>query len=925
MKKNLSKARSKSPFQKLNLKIKLSTLLLYFMIFALYAKNSSTERTRITLNLENVSVRQIMDEIENSTEFTFVYKVKEINTKRTLSINVNEQPIQVILKKVFFDTNTTYQVNNVDKQVHLSKGVISRLKSTREEDVFQEKISGTVSDNKGNLLAGASIVEKGSNNGAISDFEGNYSINISDKNAVLIVSYIGFQQQHVAVGSNAVVNVILLPSSQILDEVVLTALKRESSLKDTPISVAVLGTQEISDRQITDFTDLVDALPGVAINSAYGGTENSFIAIRGIGGADDYKPNGNPSVALHLDGVYQTSNAYLSMPLFDIDRIEVLKGPQGTLYGRNTTAGAINAITKGPTDEVEGYVNVQHGSYNFFSAEAAIGGPITDRFGIRVAVQTKQGGGFMKGAGAGRFSGFVPEGFKGVIPPVADPGVRDGFGDADLFAIRTTMTYQFEDDSDLNFKFYTSRDRGDTRQYDRVALEDDPKKSRNAGENNDPYEFYTNEYFAHKINVTGFSSKYHRNVNSNLNMDLIASYQKSDRLVGGNGDGTSFPRYQYAFDDKLDQSSFEVRMSDQNGGKLDWLAGIFFVNDYVQFTSNWNSLGVLSQYTSPYEQRRKSFATFVNSDWHISNELTLSAGLRYTNDDVKFKGKNIDLDPWGTSKYQATFKSPAPFSWDRDFEDDNVSGKLTVKYDFTNKLNLFASAGKGYRGGGFDGTSIFSAEETEPFDSETVIAYEMGLRYFTGRITMSLDAFKYSFKELQATARLSNDTNGRTNVGKAEVQGAEAAITALVFGNDKHTLKYNGAVTFLDSKITEFKSNRVDDVKNTIGDQLPGAPKWSATSSLRHMLSISKGTSLNTRIDFTHHGEESNRLNAGASNTAEGYNLLGARMGVDFVNGMSFYVYGRNILDEIYFLEANAGERLVGAPATYGGGIRYNF
>ncbi|HAO15986.1 MAG TPA: TonB-dependent receptor, partial [Alteromonas macleodii] len=88
---------------------------------------------------------------------------------------------------------------------------------------------------------------------------------------------------------------------------------------------------------------------GISINSAFGGANNSFITIRGIGGADDYKPNGNPSVALHVDGIYQTSNAYLGMPLFDLERIEVLKGPQGTLYGRNTTAGVINAITKRPT------------------------------------------------------------------------------------------------------------------------------------------------------------------------------------------------------------------------------------------------------------------------------------------------------------------------------------------------------------------------------------------------------------------------------------------------------------------------------------------------------------------------------------------------------------------------------------------------
>ncbi len=133
-----------------------------------------------------------------------------------------------------------------------------------------------------------------------------------------------------------------------MDEIVVTGLKRESSLQDTPIAISVLGGDELKDQGVTDFTNLIDSLSGISINSAFGGPENSFITIRGIGGADDYKPNGNPSVALHIDGIYQTSNAYLSMPLFDLERIEVLKGPQGTLYGRNTTAGTINAITRAP-------------------------------------------------------------------------------------------------------------------------------------------------------------------------------------------------------------------------------------------------------------------------------------------------------------------------------------------------------------------------------------------------------------------------------------------------------------------------------------------------------------------------------------------------------------------------------------------------
>lgn len=709
-----------------------------------------------------------------------------------------------------------------------------------------------------------------------------------------------------------------------MDEIVVTALKRDSSLQDTPVAISVLGGEELKAQGVTDFTDLINNLSGISINSAFGGPENSFITIRGIGGADDYKPNGNPSVALHVDGIYQTSNAYLSMPLFDLERIEVLKGPQGTLYGRNTTAGAINAVTKKPGKEVNGYADIEYGSYDHVSGSAAIGGPVSENLGIRVAVLMEQGGGFMDGAGAGNFAGFVPEGAEGIVPPVADPGTRDGFGDADLFAFRGTAVYDFDDVTSLTLHYFTSRDRGDTRQYDRIAFIDD-NQSRNAGENNDPYEFYTSEYYSHEIDVSGFSGDFTRQLNTNLNLDVLFAMQNSERNVSGNGDGTSFPRYQYNFDDKLDQTSLEIRLSDATGGEFDWIAGAFFMSDSVDFTSNWNSYAVLSQYSSPYNQRRGSIATFANIDWNISNDLVISGGLRYTKDTAKFRGQNIDSDPWGLSKFESTFNTQANFSWDREFDDSNVSGKLAVQYFLNDNLNVFASVSTAYRGGGFDGTSIFSEEETYSFDSEEVLAYEAGLRYVTENLNLTFDVFSYDFEELQATARLSNDTNGRTNVGEAKVQGAEASIAITLLETNNHKISFNTAGTYLDTEITEFSSNRVNDVINTIGDPLPGSPEWNQTAALSYQTSIANNTEVNAQLNYSYHGEESNRLNAGEGNTAPSYSLLGLRVDLTLNNGLNIYAYGRNITDEVYFLELNDGARLVGAPATFGGGVSYKF
>lgn len=709
-----------------------------------------------------------------------------------------------------------------------------------------------------------------------------------------------------------------------MDEIVVTAMKRESTLQDTPVALSVLGSQAIRDKGINNFTDLVDSLSGISINSAFGGPQNSFITIRGIGGADDYKPNGNPSVALHIDGIYQTSNAYLGMPLFDLERIEVVKGPQGTLYGRNTTAGAINAITKGPTEELEGYATVEYGSYDHVKGTFAAGGPLSDKLGARLAVTMQQGGGFMDGQGAGNFAGFVPAGFEGVIPPVADPGKRDGFGDADLFALRGTLNYSFAPTTELTLRYFMSQDNGDTRQYDRIALNED-SPALNAGEDSDPLKFYASEYYSHQIDVSGLHGEFSHQLSNALNLDILMGYQKSERDVSGNGDGTSFPKFRYDFDEALEQSSLEMRLSNNSGSDVDWLAGVFMVSDSVDFVSDWTSYAVMSQYSSPYNQRRNSVALFANAEWYLSNDFSLGGGLRYTTDKVKFRGSNIDHNPWGVSTYESYFKSPSNFAWDREFSDNNLSGKLSAKYYVNDQLNLFASIGTAYRGGGFDGTSIFTLEETQPFDSEEVLAYEAGLRYVDENdLNLSLDLFSYEFEELQATARLANDTNGRTNVGKAEVKGVEGALSLPLWQADSSLISLDTSITYLDSEITEFHSNRVNDVQNTLGDPLPGSPKLSGNAALQYQQELAS-SHFRARLDYSYHDEESNRLNAGEGNMTPSYSLLGLRLELALHSGLTLYAYGRNILDKVYFLELNAGARLVGAPATYGAGLTYSF
>lgn len=148
------------------------------------------------------------------------------------------------------------------------------------------------------------------------------------------------------------------------NDIVVTAEKRESRLLDISAPISVISGERISERTISSFEELVEQLPGVSVTSDYGTASSKVISIRGVGGTDDYRPNGSPSVAMHVDNIYQSSNAFLIMPFFDTERVEVLKGPQGTLYGRNSTAGVINLITRSDSREINGYMTGQYESYS---------------------------------------------------------------------------------------------------------------------------------------------------------------------------------------------------------------------------------------------------------------------------------------------------------------------------------------------------------------------------------------------------------------------------------------------------------------------------------------------------------------------------------------------------------------------------------
>ena len=343
MKKHPSKLERYCPLLKLDLKMKLSLLLFFVSLLTLQANETYSQQTKITLSLRNVTVGNVLDEIENSTKFRFVYKIVDIDLNRKVSINVDEESIHAILNTIFSDTATEYRI--LKKRIYLKKRDknVSTLMLNQKENttVVQRLVNGTVSDENGVPLPGANIIEKGTTNGTQTDFDGNYSLKVSGNNAVLVVSYVGYVKQEVPVGNKALINITMVEDAATLDEVVVVGYGTQK-VKDVTGSVVQVTSEDfVKGANTNAFQLLQGKASGVQVSqssSAPGGTVE--IKVRGLNSV-----NGGNGVLVVVDGLPNGNVDALNPD--DIESIQILKDASASaIYGSRAANGVVLITTK---------------------------------------------------------------------------------------------------------------------------------------------------------------------------------------------------------------------------------------------------------------------------------------------------------------------------------------------------------------------------------------------------------------------------------------------------------------------------------------------------------------------------------------------------------------------------------------------------
>jgi iron complex outermembrane receptor protein len=720
----------------------------------------------------------------------------------------------------------------------------------------------------------------------------------------------------------------------ILEEVIVTAQKREQAITDVALTVTAINGDVARAMGIQDTRDVAMLATNVDIKGSGMADANPSITVRGIG-MNNFNANNNPSVGVYLDEVFLASPAMINLSMMDVGRIEVLKGPQGTLYGRNATGGALNIISAKPTREMEGFASLNVGNYESTKLEGAVGGPLTDALSGRVSVlYDSQGESYHE---------YHREGQS-----------NKDFGDSETGAIRLQLAGNHDR---LNWNLSGSYMDQDIANSPFTALggywnsPDEAFVTPCQGElancvntlgldvsdqDGDPF---THDFQNSRVDEMRIESDV-TSMNLNVDYDLdtitltsITGWVQQDRQFGENIWSSPLEAFAVTHDEEMEQFSQEFRVSG-GGERVRWLGGVFYWNDTFKSDNMANSadiLGLLAGVTPVLwdnDQETTAYAAYGSIDWDLTDKLMLTTGLRYSDEETTFKGgtngtivDSAAFDGFVGAELGIPEGTTIPFTeTDDKITEDNTSYRVALEYRPTDDWLTYGSVTTGFKSGGFFGDFTFDNSELEPFDSEQVTAYEIGSKSALGENTqLNAAVFFYDYEDIQtfvpSTVGFKLD-----NLEEASIYGAEIEVlTSPVEGLD---IRFGAS--YLD---TEVKS----DFAEFDGNELPNSPETQVTGTIRYEFPVSDGMSIALQAD----GKYSDKMFRESTNNpwlvTDSYSVVNLRASLLATDGKwELAMWGRNILDEEYEQERFANDLvgqvvgLQGNPLTYGLTLNYN-
>ncbi|MDQ1153264.1 TonB-dependent receptor [Brevundimonas sp. SORGH_AS_0993] len=712
------------------------------------------------------------------------------------------------------------------------------------------------------------------------------------------------------------------PSS--VQDVIVTAQRREESAQKVGLALTVISGQDLEDRNIRTVNDLENSVPNLEVDSQLGGGQPQF-RLRGVG-LTDYAANNTSTVGIYVDEVAYPYGVMTQGQLFDIARVEVLRGPQGTLYGRNTTGGAVSVITNAPTNHVTAGLNASYGSYDAAKLEGFVSGPISETLSARLAVSGESGGAWQYNRDTG-----------------------EALGDKDTKALRFRARWSPSAQTDIDLNLHYSRDKSDGRGLRLVIAPFTASGGSVYPVDTDPRitGWGITPYFAQLIgaspNAKPFRNNTGKGVSLRLNHDLgwaaltaIASYETFDRNEFNDWDATSSNEAGTFFFNDIKTTSQEVRLASPTGGRAQWLAGVYHANESVDggFYSDFSQARNLGFWMSTtYGQKVQTTGVFGNVDYHLTDRLTLVGGLRYedeTRDLNDFKTQILAPTP---SVRATTSKSQHMGQW---------TGKLGLEYSLGDDILTYANVSRGVKSGGFTTYNSGLPDQLEPFKFEELIAYETGVKstLFDGRLQLNAAAFYYDYRDQQLQGILYTQTGrvGRMiNVPKSHIEGGELELRWRPLDGLTVTqsvgYKYGtyDDFFFVNSTATEAARDPVTGQYNTIvysdraGERLP-FPRWDYKGSVAYGWNLG-GWMLDAETNYNF---RSDKYSTSANSIIEGFWLVNANLTLSPSHGAySVGLYVNNLTNDYSeesrnrFISASTGSP--NPPRTWGVRLSYRY
>ena len=800
---------------------------------------------------------------------------------------------------------------------------------------FAQTVSGVVTDSEnGDPVAGASVLEVGTTNGVITGFDGDFTIEMENSSNQIEISYLGYLSYTLTAEEiKEGVRISLSPDALVLQQVIVTANRVEENLQEVSVAATVIGKKDLAEQSVQASVEALASVPNV-ITDSYGPSLTN-ISIRGL--STNFDGVGlEQAVGMYINDVYQSRAYGFNSLLMDVERIEVLRGPQGTLFGKNTVGGVVNIVSAQPGMYNGGAVEVSGGNFGYFQARGMANFQLAeDKVALRLSgtYNTRQGS-------------FVEH---------VDPAAED-VNETKFFGMRGALLIKPSDNVDITVEGYFTKDNSAEASFLYLSSPDliaaDPVLF--APDDIDNRKATFSEPFTFERDQFGVSGKVVASLGENT-LTSITAYTSSEDNSIQDVEVSAIPAVYLDRTQDFGTFSQEIRLNSPRDKKLNYVTGLYYVNESIA----GNDIGVTQEFLPPLlgpdlgapdlfipgytesienmsDISNSSFSAFGSLGYKITDDLTLNGGLRFTSESKTFTTAQTSVesqDAIDAVGFPLVYFLGTPYTQQEFDNSDNVlTGDIGLSYKASDKTLVYGKFARGFKGTGYNfAVATYLNLDTFEFDPVTeanvlykpefINSFEVGLKSsLSDKVRLNLAAYYIDYKDKQELL-FAGLTNVIANAEKSTGMGAEAELSAILAKG----FQVDVSTGFLKMEYDTFIFGGED----LSGNDLAKAPNFNLSVSPQYATTFKNGSRLSMRLDVNHTGESFNDIFNTETIKRESVTLMNARIGYSFKEGRyNIGIWGKNLTDELYFGHGFVG--LVGdfvsvnQGMTIGADLRFN-